>query len=250
MILYPSPKINIGLNVLRKREDGYHDLDTLFYPVKGMSDIISVEPADDFSFEVIGGGWDPHEDLCYKAWHMIETEFEVNPVKIVLTKRIPVGAGLGGGSSDCAALIKGLDEFFGLNLSTPKMLAMAAELGSDCPFFIYDRPCWGRGRGEILTPAGIDLSGYDIRLEMPEGEHVSTAEAYRGITPSAPAVPLEEALKRPVSEWKDFVFNDFEKSVFPAHPAIAALKQKFYDEGAVYASMTGSGAAVFGLFKK
>ncbi len=248
MICYPTPKINIGLNVLRKRADGYHDLDTLFYPVDCFHDELEIVKADKFSIRIEGADWDPQSDLTAKAWRLLAGECGIGPVSIRVRKGIPVGAGLGGGSSDCAFTLKTLNELFSLGLSIERLEELAGRLGADCAFFIRNIPQWGSGKGEILTPAEIDLSGYDIRIAIPEGVHVSTAEAYGGITPALPAIPLKEALKLPVREWRGKVVNDFEASVFPKHPEIAALKERFYADGAVYASMTGSGAAVFGLF--
>ena len=248
MICYPTPKINIGLNVLRKRADGYHDLDTLFYPVDCFHDELEIVKADKFSIRIEGADWDPQSDLTAKAWRLLAQECGIGPVSIRVRKGIPVGAGLGGGSSDCAFALRMLNDLFELGLSVERLEELAGRLGADCAFFIKNIPQWGSGKGEILTPADIDLSKYVIRIAIPEGAHVSTAEAYGGITPALPAIPLKEALKLPVSEWRGKVVNDFEASVFPKHPEIAALKERFYADGAVYASMTGSGAAVFGLF--
>ena len=250
MICYPTPKINIGLNVLRKRADGYHDLDTLFYPVDTFRDELEIVKSDRFAIEIEGADWDPQSDLTAKAWRLLAGECGIGPVSIRVRKGIPVGAGLGGGSSDCAFALRMLNELFELGLSFGRLEELAGRLGADCAFFIRNIPQWGSGKGEILTPADIDLSEYDIRIAIPEGVHVSTAEAYGGITPALPAVPLRQALSLPVNQWRGKVVNDFEASVFPKHPEIAALKERFYADGAVYASMTGSGSAVFGIFPK
>jgi len=250
MISYPTPKINIGLHVLRKREDGFHDIETLFYPVGAFRDELEIVPSDHFSIEIEGADWDPQSDLTAKAWRLLAEERGIGPVAIRVRKGIPVGAGLGGGSSDCAFALKMLNELFSLGLSTVELEQYAARLGADCAFFIRNIPQWGSGKGDILKPADIDLSAYRIRVEIPQGVHVSTAEAYKGLTPRETSIPLSEALKRPVTEWRDNVVNDFESSVFPKHPEISQLKDKMYSEGAIYASMTGSGAAVFGLFPK
>ncbi|MBR0109493.1 MAG: 4-(cytidine 5'-diphospho)-2-C-methyl-D-erythritol kinase [Bacteroidales bacterium] len=248
MISYPTPKINIGLHVLRKREDGFHDIETLFYPVGAFRDELEIVPSDHFSIEIEGADWDPQSDLTAKAWRLLAEERVIGPVAIRVKKGIPVGAGLGGGSSDCAFALKMLNELFSLGLSTVELEQYAARLGADCAFFIRNIPQWGSGKGDILRPAEIDLSNYEIRVELPEGVHVSTAGAYKGLTPRETSIPLSEALKRPVTEWRDNVVNDFESSVFPKHPEISQLKDKMYSEGAIYASMTGSGAAVFGIF--
>ena len=248
MISYPTPKINIGLHVLRKREDGFHDIETLFYPVGAFRDELEIVPSDHFSIEIEGADWDPQSDLTAKAWRLLAEERGIGPVAIRVRKGIPVGAGLGGGSSDCAFALKMLNELFSLGLSTVELEQYAARLGADCAFFIRNIPQWGSGKGDMLRPADIDLSAYRIRVEIPQGVHVSTAEAYKGLTLRETSIPLSEALKRPVTEWRDNVVNDFESSVFPKHPEISQLKDKMYSEGAIYASMTGSGAAVFGIF--
>lgn len=256
MISYPSPKINIGLNVLRRRADGYHDIDTLFYPVYAYHDTLEIVPSDAFSIDVrlaegeLPVDWDPQNDLCAKAYRLMRDRYGIAPVSIRLLKSIPVGAGLGGGSSDCAATIKMLDEIFCLHLPTSELESLAGSLGADCAFFIKNIPQWGSGKGEILTPADIDLSDYEIRITVLEGESVSTREAYAGIVPGEPEMNLRNALARPVTEWKHMVKNDFETSVFPSHPRIAEAKERLYRDGAIYASMTGSGSAVFGIFGK
>lgn len=250
MISYPNVKLNLGLNVLRKRPDGYHDLETLFVPYDGITDILEIREASEDSIIVNGGTWDPHTDLCWKALGMLREDYDFPSVSIFLTKRAPVGAGLGSGSSDCVFTMKMLDDMFSLGLSEADFLAYSSRLGSDCPFFVYNSPMIGEGRGELLSPFSLDLSPYDIRVEVPEGVAVSTREAYAGIVPSLPAEPLREVLSRPVGEWKESLVNDFEKSVFAVHPEISALKDRFYDEGAVYAAMSGSGSSVFALFKK
>lgn len=243
------PKINIGLKVLRKRPDGYHDLETLFYPCTAFSDELEIEVADKFSIDIDSCDWDPMKDLTVRAYELLAEEFGLPPVSIRLRKGIPVGAGLGGGSADAAAALGLLNGMFSLGLDSAALAARAARLGSDCAFFVFGRPMFGEGRGEILSPFDLDLSDYEIRVELPEGVRVSTKEAYSGVQPCGVS-NLREALLSPVSEWTGVIENDFEKSVFAAHPEIPALKQRFYDEGAVYAAMSGSGSAVFGLFRK
>lgn len=277
MITTPNVKINLGLNVLRKREDGFHDLETLFVPYFGISDKLEIVVGDDFSRtsaaifgkyapEMIAQGisedgklmitiareegvdWDPLKDLTAKAYQILAADFDLPPVKIFLEKTSPVGAGLGGGSSDAAFALKMLDELCGLGLDEQRLAEYASRLGSDCAFFIYNRPMIGEGRGEILTEYEIDLDGYDLQVLTPEGVAVSTKDAYGGIRPHLPEVPLREALARPVDEWSEVLVNDFEETVFAKYPELAAIKRSLYDSGAVYASMSGSGSALFALY--
>ena len=304
MITNPNVKINLGLNVLRKREDGFHELDTLFVPYFGISDTLEIVVGDDYSrtsaalfakygpdqlapsqasakpegvFGVErsendapklvqgisddgklmitiareeGVDWDPLKDLCAKAYMILSRDFELPPVKIFLEKTSPVGAGLGGGSSDAAFALKMLNELCSLNLTQEQLAAYAAELGSDCAFFIYNRPMRGQGRGEILTPYDLDLSSYDIQVITPAGIAVSTKDAYGGIRPHLPELPLIEVLAKPIEEWDGLLVNDFEETVFAKYPELAAIKRSLYDCGAVYASMSGSGSALFGIYTK
>ena len=250
MICYPTPKINIGLNVLRKRPDGFHDIETLFYPVNCFHDELSIAHAKTFSINIEGAYWNPMNDITAKAWRLMADEYGIGPVAIRMIKHIPVGAGLGGGSADCACALKMLSDLFELDLPDTRLEQLAGRLGADCAFFIRNVPQWGSGKGEILEPADIDLSEYEIRIAVPSGVHVNTAEAYNGLIPNDSSEPLREALKLPVDQWRGRVVNDFEESVFPAHPEIAALKEQMYCDGALYASMTGSGSAVYGLFRK
>lgn len=245
-------KINLGLRVLSKRPDGFHELETLFVPYDGFGDDLTIEPSDRFSISIDNCDWDPQQDLTAKAWRLLNDEFGIPPVSIRLVKGAPVGAGLGGGSADAAAALRILNDLFNLEMSGRDLARKASRLGSDCAFFVYNRPMLGTGRGEILQPFDIDLSGYDIRVELPRGISVSTAAAYRGVLAARnpDSMPLREALACPVEQWKDVLVNDFEATVFPQFPEIAALKQSLYDRGAVYAAMSGSGSAVFGLFPR
>ena len=360
MITFPNVKLNLGLSVLRRRPDGYHDLETLFVPYFGFHDTLEIITGDDYSrtsaglfarysagsgycpagsqpaadpshltmgpslFRAEGGtslqgstgvlptlaqsaeardlseagvfrdtdhaaaptisqaisedgkvmitiaraegvNWDPLKDLTVKAYKLLDSDFNLPPVKIFLEKTSPVGAGLGGGSADAAFALKMLNDLFSLGLDDAALASYSASLGSDCAFFIYNRPMLGTGRGEILEPydlRGIDFSGkaedkdaaYDIRVVVPEGIGVSTADAYRGIVPREKSgttlEPLKQALANPVEQWKGGVVNDFETTVFAKYPEIAAVKQRLYDEGAVYAAMSGSGSSVFGVFPR
>ncbi len=278
MITNPNVKINLGLNVLRKREDGFHDLETLFVPYMGISDRLEIIVGDDYSRtsaelfakygsdQIVQGmsedgklmitiarkegvDWNPLKDLTAKAYFILAEDFPMPSVKIFLEKLSPVGAGLGGGSSDAAFALRMLNELCDLKLSEGELASYAARLGSDCAFFVYNRPMTGEGRGEILTEFSIDLSDYELQVLTPEGIAVSTADAYRGIRPGIPEVGLREALARPVEEWAGVLVNDFEETVFAKYPELAAIKKSLYDSGAVYASMSGSGSALFGLWK-
>lgn len=248
MVSFPPCKINLGLNVISKRSDGYHNLETCFYPIP-LTDVLEVLPATAVSFDISGNAipGDASDNLCLKAYRSLQQDYDLPPVKIFLHKVVPSGAGLGGGSSDGAHALRLLNEVFSLGLSIEKLKAYALQLGSDCPFFIEDKPMLGSGRGEELTPVSVDLSGKFIVLVKPD-VHVSTAEAYGGVTPAVPHVRIKEILQKSVYEWKDVLKNDFETSVFAKYPQIGAIKEKFYQHGALYASMSGSGSAVFGIF--
>ena len=356
MILQTNVKLHLGLNVIRKRPDGYHDIETLFVPCDEFGDTLEVITGDDYSrtsaslFSRYGtsldpealpalgdtqpqrnedglrrgrtappelGGklaqgisedgklmitiaredgvdWEPLKDLCAKAYYLLDNDFHLPPVKIFLEKKAPVGAGLGGGSADAAFTLKALNELCALGLNNEKLSEYASKLGSDCAFFVWNRPMIGTGRGEILEPFDLDLSGYVVKVLVPEGVSVSTAEAYRGIVPrcannggttapttvslrstpplasqsEAPVPPLsvprvaavagavvppsefKAVLRRPIEEWKGLLVNDFEATVFKAHPELEAIKQSLYDSGAVYAAMSGSGSAIFGIYKE
>ena len=279
MTTNPNVKLNLGLNILRKREDGFHDLETLFVPYFGIHDTLEIIVGDDYSRtsavifgkyapEMIAQGisedgrlmitiaraegvdWDPLKDLTAKAYYILAEDFKLPPVKIFLEKTSPVGAGLGGGSADAAFALKMLNELCELGLSDKQLADYASRLGSDCPLFIYNRPMIGEGRGEILSEYPLDLSGYDLQVLTPEGVAVSTKEAYAGIRPHLPEIPLREALTRPVEEWSQVLFNDFEETVFANHPELAAIKRSLYESGAVYACMSGSGSALFALYMK
>jgi 4-diphosphocytidyl-2-C-methyl-D-erythritol kinase len=344
MIVKTNVKLNLGLSVLRKRPDGFHDIETLFVPCFDFGDTLEIVKGDDYSRtsaslfarygepEVIptqtpaenpaaaadlqsgldaekqgdlsgeagekdeyvpqlvqgisedgklmitiaraeGVDWNPLKDLCAKAYYALAQDFDLPPVKIFLEKTAPVGAGLGGGSADAAFTLKALNELCGLDIPEQRLSEYAASLGSDCAFFVHNRPMIGSGRGEVLEPYDVDLSDYEIKVLVPEGVAVSTAEAYKGIVPreaaagntagndcgtASPEVSgtvcgyesLKEILAKPAEQWKDLLVNDFETTVFKNHPELAAIKQSLYDSGAVYASMSGSGSALFAIYKK
>jgi 4-diphosphocytidyl-2-C-methyl-D-erythritol kinase len=250
MILFPPAKINLGLRILRKRSDGYHDLDTCFYLI-GLTDVLEILPAAEMSLNVTGivPPGNPDDNLCVKAWHLLKADFPSLPtVYMHLHKNIPTGAGLGGGSADGAYALRGLNEKFKLGLSREQLIEYAVQLGSDCPFFIHDTPCIGSGRGELLQPIDLSLKSYHILLINP-GIHISTKEAFAGTTPIEDRKPIREIIAQPIESWQEELMNDFESSIFPNHPEIARIKQQLIDAGAVYASMSGSGSTVYGIFK-
>lgn len=250
MVSFPPCKINLGLSILRKRDDGFHDIETCFYPVP-FTDIVEVIPADKFKFSTSGLAIDGKEsdNLCVKAYALLQEVHQLPPVQIHLHKIIPMGAGLGGGSADAAHCIRILNEIFTLQLSEERMREYAARLGSDCAFFISDGPMLGTGRGDVLNPLALSLKGYYLVLANP-GIHVSTAAAYAGVVPATPVEPVSEIVSRPVGEWRKRLKNDFEKPVFGAHQELREIKDNFYKAGAAYAAMSGSGSTIFGLFEK
>jgi len=252
MILYPNAKINIGLNITEKRADGYHNIETVFYPI-GLCDVLEVLPSDscsDYSFSASGIpiDGDPENNLIIKAYRLLNQDYDIPPVDISLIKQIPFGAGLGGGSSDAAFMLKALNKLFGLKIANRKLEAYAVKLGADCPVFIRNKPVFATGIGNEFSKTDISLKGYFLVLVKPD-IHVSTPEAYSRVIPHKPEYPLQELVKMPVSQWKGLVKNDFEESVFAIHPAINSIKQDLYDAGALYASMSGSGSSVYGLFE-
>ncbi len=256
MISFPNCKINLGLHVVGKRPDGYHDLETLFLPVMELCDELEIVEGP-LAMHQDGIALDntPEDNLCMKAWRLLHDEFGIPSVTIRLKKGIPFGAGLGGGSSDAAFTLKMLNGIFSLGLEDSQLEQRAARLGADCAFFIRNRAAYATGIGNQLEPIEweVESGKWKVVIEIPEGEHVSTKEAYTGLQRDlfgCPRPDLREAVRRPIEEWRNLIVNDFEASVFPSHPAIAALKEEMYRRGALYASMTGSGAAVFGIFPK
>ena len=242
-------KINIGLDVLRRREDGYHDLSTVMYPVKGLYDVLEIEPSDNSALEIIGieVDCDPEQNICMKALRLMQSRYGIGDVRITLDKRIPFGAGLGGGSADGTMVLLALNDIFCLGMNEQQLISLAAELGSDTAFFVRNTTQLCEGRGEVMTPIELGLEGYWLVLIKPD-VGVSTREAYAGVTPAIPAKSLMERLAEPISKWQESVKNDFEKSVFTAHPSLLQLKQQLIDAGAIYAAMSGSGSTIFGIF--
>jgi len=250
MIIFPNAKINIGLNVVSRRPDGYHNLETVFYPVK-LNDVLEVIEAPVLNFESSGlaipGRME--DNLCVKGYHLLKKDFDLPPVKIHLHKNIPIGAGLGGGSADAAFFIKLMNQQFNLALSDDRMIAYAKVLGADCAFFIKNKPVFAFERGDDFETVKLDLSAYQIILVMPP-VHVSTGEAFGGIKPAPVKNSLMELIHLPVTEWRKHIKNDFEPSVFQNHITIRGVKAALYEAGALFASMSGSGACCLGIFDK
>ena len=250
MVVFPNAKINIGLNILSKRDDGYHNIESCFYPI-GFSDVLEILPSDKLTFTSTGIPIPGKlkSNLCLKAYELIKKNFEIPPVRIHLHKIIPIGAGLGGGSSDATFTLKVLNKIFELDISDHKLEQYAAQLGSDCPFFVRNSPVIATGTGTTFKSCKIDLSGYFLALAFP-GIHIGTQEAYAGIKPTKAENPIPEIIAKTPHTWKDLLINDFEHSIFPNHSEIEVIKDTFYETGAIYSSMTGSGSAVYGLFEK
>ena len=253
MITFPNAKINLGLNIVRKRPDGYHDLETVFYPVP-IEDALEVTPRKEAeggkchlrqSGMPIAGNAD--DNLVVKAYRLLDADFGLPPVDVHLYKHIPSGAGLGGGSADAAFMLKMLDQLFALGLTVEQLEAYATRLGADCAFFVRNRPVFAQGIGNIFSPISLTLSGYGLCLVKPD-IFVSTRDAFAHVRPHRPDMSPRDIVLLPVEEWRGRLVNDFEASVFPQFPRIAWIKDELYRRGAVYASMSGSGSSVFGLF--
>ncbi|UXP30643.1 4-(cytidine 5'-diphospho)-2-C-methyl-D-erythritol kinase [Reichenbachiella agarivorans] len=248
MIAFPNAKINLGLNILSRRPDGYHNISSCFLPVS-WRDILEIIPSDTFSFHSSGLSipGDFHSNLVVKAYEMLRADFDLSPVEIHLHKVIPMGAGMGGGSSDGAFALKLLNELFALNLDHGQLEAYAKKLGADCPFFIQNKPRMVGGIGDVFEDIDLDLKGYQLLIVYPE-IHINTKLAFQSITPQIPKMMPQEVLQLPILDWKDHLVNDFERPVFAQHPSLATLKEELYQHGALYASMSGSGSSVFGIF--
>jgi len=262
MIQFSACKINLGLSILEKRTDGFHALETVFYPV-ALHDIVEIVPAKlagkensntingvAFSHTGISIPGEASNNLCVKAYHLLKADYpHISDVKIHLHKNIPMGAGLGGGSADGTTVLILLNQLFELKLTQKQLLDYAAKLGSDCPFFIFDEACHATGRGEILNPIAIDLSNYTIALIHP-GIHIATPWAFQQLSPCVKEKSILTIIKQPIETWKAELINDFEAPVFKANPELEAFKNNLYEQGAIYASMSGSGSSLFGIFPK
>lgn len=250
MICFPNIKINIGLNIVSKREDGYHNIETIFLPVL-YNDILEIFPSH--KFELINEGiqidCEIEKNLCYKAFKIVEKKFHISPVKIILYKNVPFGTGLGSGSSDAAHTLILLNKIFKLNISDKDLLVLASSIGADCAFFIKNKPVIASGVGNIFKEIELNLEGKYLLLCLPEVS-INTANAYKNCQPKNPKNSLSELIKLPINEWKNNIKNDFEKTIFENFPVLNKIKEELYDKGAEYAQMSGSGSAVFGIFNE
>jgi 4-diphosphocytidyl-2-C-methyl-D-erythritol kinase len=253
MIVFPNCKINLGLNIVNKRIDGYHDLETIFFPIQ-INDILEILPSKTAgtSFTQTGLTVDGElsNNICIKAYQLLRNDFPTLPsIQMHLHKIIPMGAGLGGGSADGSFALQTMNEIFHLEISNEQLIQYALQLGSDCPFFIHNKPCFATSRGEIMEPVELDLKNYKIVLINP-GIHISTAWAFSNVTPLKPEISVRNIIEQPIKTWKKELVNDFESPAMLAFPVIANIKQQLYNQGAVYASMTGSGSTLYGIFEK
>jgi 4-diphosphocytidyl-2-C-methyl-D-erythritol kinase len=252
MISFPNAKINIGLNIVSKRPDGFHDIESVFYPIPLFDVLEFVISKDLKNNALINTGTqidsDVNKNLCIKAYKLLQEKYNLPNVKIILHKAIPFGAGLGGGSSNAAFIIQMVNETFDLKLSNSDMMKYSSSLGSDCSFFIWNQPALATGRGEVLNFINLNLKGWYLVLVKPE-LNISTAFAYAGVVPKLPEVKLENSIQYPVENWKECIYNDFEKHLFIEFPDLMLIKNKLYNAGASYASMSGSGSTIYGLFK-
>ncbi|HEV8081708.1 MAG TPA: 4-(cytidine 5'-diphospho)-2-C-methyl-D-erythritol kinase [Chitinophagaceae bacterium] len=251
MIAFPNCKINLGLNILAKKEDGFHDLETVFFPIN-IYDVLELIPSQENTTQLTTSGislGEAENNICLKAYYLLKKDYPDLPaIKIHLHKAIPLGAGLGGGSADGVATLQLLNKKFSLNITENQFFDYALKLGSDCPFFLLNKPVFASGRGEILEPLQLSLSGYKTIIINP-GIHISTTEAFKNIIPSIPKKRIKEILKQSIDTWKKELVNDFEKSVFKKYPLINKIKNDLYEKGAIYSAMSGSGSTVYGIFK-
>ena len=254
MLAFPNCKINLGLNIICKRADGFHDIETVFYPILKLHDALEILPSNtqtslvDFKMSgpVVDG--DRANNLCVKACKLLHKDYpEMPAIQMHLHKAIPMGAGLGGGSADGAFTLQLMNDVFHLKLSNEQLINYALQLGSDCPFFIVNKPCFATGRGEVMNELPFHLSGYFIVLINP-GIHINTGWAFGQITPQQPLTDLKQRIQQPIETWKELVKNDFEPAVMNSHPIIGTIKERLYQNGAVFASMSGSGSTVYGIF--
>ncbi|GAP72542.1 4-diphosphocytidyl-2-C-methyl-D-erythritol kinase [Candidatus Symbiothrix dinenymphae] len=250
MLTFPHAKINLGLNIVAKRADGYHGIETVFYPIP-LCDALEIVPAaaphGTFTQTGIPVDGDPAANLVMRAYNLLKTDFDLPKLDIYLQKNIPFGAGLGGGSADAACMLKLLNDYAALGLTVSQLENYARQLGADCPFFIQSQPVFAEGIGDVFSPVEVSLQGYHLLLIKPD-IHISTREAYAQVKISRPETSIKEILKSPIETWKNHLHNDFEVGIEAKFPEIPAIKQMLYDNGALYAAMSGSGSTVFGFF--
>ncbi len=254
MITFPNAKINLGLNIVSKRPDGYHNLETIFYPIP-LSDVIEIKELQESNLPYIlhqkgiAVCENDEQNLIIKAYLLLKERYNLPSIQIYTYKGIPSGAGMGGGSADAAFMLKLLNDYFDLKISVTELESYAARLGADCAFFIQNKPIYAEGIGNIFSEIDLDLSAYELYVHKPD-IFVSTADAFSKIKPQMPSINLKEVVKLPVEEWKKYMVNDFEESVFSTKPELAVIKESIYKAGALYAAMSGSGSSIYGLFKK
>ncbi len=250
MVSFPNAKINLGLDITEKRPDGFHNIESCFYPIE-WTDVLEIIPSQELKFSSAGIPipGESNSNLCLKVYEALKKDFDIPPVHIHLLKNIPIGAGMGGGSGDAAFTARMLNDLFELGLSSEKLEDYVRPLGSDCAFFIKNSPVFAYGKGDQFRNISLSLKGYSIIVLYPQ-LHISTKEAYSGIIPRSPALPIEELIRKDIREWKTLLKNDFETSLFPKYTILKELKETLYEEGALYASMTGSGSALYGIFEK
>ena len=253
MICFPNAKINLGLNIVSQRNDGFHNLETIFYPINLKDGLEITNSNSNEQYQLFQTGikidGDPSSNIVIKALELVRNHSKVNipNIDIHLLKKIPTGAGLGGGSSDAAFMLKLLNENYQIGLSNNELVELALQIGADCPFFLYNKPAFASGIGNQLEPIDLDLSGMYLLVVKPD-VFISTKEAYSMITPKTPTLSLKDIVNRPLNEWKELMKNDFEDPIFKKYPQICKIKQQLYDLGATYASMSGSGSSLYGIF--
>jgi len=251
MVAETNFKINLGLHIIDKLPNGFHSIETAFYPVYNQRDTVEINHSDQFEFKMIGGDFilDMEQNLCVKAYRIMEKKYNLPPISLTLNKNIPSGAGIGGGSGDAATTLLLINQYFDLKLPEDQLCLLAKQLGSDVPFFIINKPCFATGVGDLLTPISLDLSSFYIELIF-SNVHISTQNAYSWIKPHKPTREILDILQMPIKLWKQELVNDFEKVIFPKYPELEKNKQTLYDKGALYASMSGSGSSVYGIFPR
>ena len=249
MIVYPNAKVNLGLNVLKKRDDGYHEISSVFYPAKDLYDVLEIIPSNEFRFTSSGLQIPGKSNICVSAFKLLKNDFSISNVKIHLHKQIPIGGGLGGGSADGSFTLRVLNDIFKLHLDNKQLENYALKLGADCPFFIENVPKYVTGIGDKMRVIDLDISDYELKFVF-SNLHISTKDAFKNIKLKRSSVSLLDIIDQPLENWKLYLNNDFESSIFKRYPILQNVKEKLYSDGAIYASMSGSGSVLYGIFKK